>query len=150
MSRFAPLRLVPVGFLAVLLAAVPMAPSDPPVKGFLVHEWGVFRVHDDAEFANADMRAEWDDLPSFVYGQTTTRDFPRHWDVPPTNVYKPVIFFHALQPMEVNLRVTVRPIGESLLLPKPCSTRIAARRSPRCMPCGNSTAPEILKPADFH
>src|SRR3979409_718766 len=81
------------------------AQPELPVGGFFVHEWGVWRVHDDIELANADMRAEWDELPAFVYGQTTTRAFPRHWDAPITTVTKPVIYFHAPQPLEVNVRV---------------------------------------------
>src|SRR5436309_4410298 len=97
------LTLLFAGAVGLLWAAEAKKPP-PPVKGFAVHEWGVFRVHDDVELANADMRAEWDGLPKFVYGQTTGRHFPRRVDdLRP--VFKPVIFFHAEQPMRAAVRV---------------------------------------------
>jgi hypothetical protein len=99
------LTLVIAGAAGLLWAAEPKEAAEPPVKGFFVHEWGVWRLHDDLEFANADMRAEWDGLPPFVYGQTTTRDFPRHWDKPLMTVTKPVLFFHAPNPMAAEVRV---------------------------------------------
>jgi hypothetical protein len=100
----------------------------------------VWRVHDDIELANADTRAQWDELPAFVYGQTTTRDLPHHY-IPQGKVFKPVIFFHALQPMAADVRVDFPggfpalwwpatdypafhnseygPIGEELVQPRP-------------------------------
>src|SRR5262249_38137215 len=87
------------GAAGLLWAADAREPAQGPVKGFFVHEWGVWRLHDDLEFANADMRAEWDALPKFVYGQTTGREFPRHWDKPVITVTKPVIFFHVPGPI---------------------------------------------------
>jgi hypothetical protein len=99
------LTLVIAGAAGLLWAADAKEPAEPPVKGFFVHEWGVFRVHDDVQLANADLRAEWDGLPRFVYGQTTTRDFPRHWDRVQVEVLKPVIFLHAPRPMAAELRV---------------------------------------------
>jgi hypothetical protein len=72
--------------------------------GLEVHEWGVFRVYNDLELANADMRAIWDSLPRFVYGHLEGRQLPRHW----ANIEirdRPVIFFHAAKPMEVRLGV---------------------------------------------
>ena len=50
----------------------------PIAKGLVVHEWGVFRVNEDADFANADLRAEWDGLPEFVYGHIKGRVVPQH------------------------------------------------------------------------
>jgi hypothetical protein len=99
------LTLLAAGAAGLLWAADAKEPAELPVKGFLVHEWGVWRLHDDLEFANADMRAEWDGLPPFVYGQTTTRDFPRHWDKPLITVTKPVLFFHVPNPMPAEVRV---------------------------------------------
>jgi hypothetical protein len=99
------LTLLAAGAVGILGAVEVKGPVDPPVKGFLVHEWGVWRLHDDLEFANADMRAEWDGLPPFVYGQTTTRDFPQHWDKPLMTVTKPVLFFHAPNPITAEVRV---------------------------------------------
>jgi hypothetical protein len=98
------LTLLIVGTVGLLWAADDKKP-DEPVKGFLVHEWGVWRVHDDIELSNADRRAQWDELPEFVYGQTTTRDFPRHWERPPLDVNKPVIFLHAPVAMQAELHV---------------------------------------------
>jgi hypothetical protein len=81
------------------------APDAPPAaKGLVVHEWGVFRVHEDVELANADMRAIWEDLPPFVYGQVSGRDLPKHWqNIEPVD--KPVLFFYANDPVTVNLRI---------------------------------------------
>jgi hypothetical protein len=97
------LMLLLAGAVGLLGAADEKKPDDP-VQGFLVHEWGVWRVHNDVHAANADMRATWDELPAFVYGQTTTRDFPRHWEEAKL-VKKPVIFFHAPRAMEAEVRV---------------------------------------------
>jgi hypothetical protein len=99
------LLLLLAGAVGLLWAADGKNPNEEPIKGFLIHEWGVWRVHDDIEMANADMRAQWDELPAFVYGQTTTRDFPRHWDQPIMTVTKPVLFFHAPAAMQADLRV---------------------------------------------
>jgi hypothetical protein len=99
------LTLLVAGAAGILWAADVKEPADPPVKGFFAHEWGVFRVHDDVELANADLRAEWDGLPAFVYGQTMRRDFPRHWDRVEVEVLKPVIYLHAPRPMAAELRV---------------------------------------------
>jgi len=78
-------------------------PPAPLHKGLALHEWGVWRIHDDLELANADMRAVWEGLPKFVYGQVAGRDLPRHWDN--RNVDRPIIFFHAAEPVDVTLRV---------------------------------------------
>jgi hypothetical protein len=99
------LTLLVAGAAGFLWAAEVKEPAEAPVKGFFVHEWGVWRLHDDLGFANADMRCEWDGLPQFVYGQTTTRDFPRHWDRPLMSVTKPVLYFHAPRPMATEVRV---------------------------------------------
>jgi hypothetical protein len=99
------LTLLTAGVAGYLWAADVKEPADPPLKGFLVHEWGVFRVHDDVELANADLRQQWDELPPFVYGQTMRRDFPRHWDRVQVEVLKPVIFLHAPRLMTAELRV---------------------------------------------
>jgi RNA polymerase sigma factor (sigma-70 family) len=80
-----------------------VAPAAPVHKGLALHEWGVWRVHNDLELAGADMRAVWDGLPKFVYGQVSARDLPKHWSQ--LNVDRPIIFFHAAEPVEVNLRV---------------------------------------------
>ena len=53
------------------------APPPPPAqKGLAVHEWGVVSAYSDVELANADMRAEWEGLPKFVYGQVDGRKIP--------------------------------------------------------------------------
>jgi hypothetical protein len=97
------LTLLIVGTVGLLYADDDKKP-DEPVKGFFVHEWGVWRVHDDIEMANADMRAQWDELPAFVYGQTTTRDFPHHFERH-SLVTKPVLFFHAPEAMQASVRI---------------------------------------------
>jgi hypothetical protein len=85
-------------------AALLAAPLAPVVEGFAVHEWGVFRVYDDLDLANADMKAIWQAAPKFVYGQVVGRDLPKHWpNLQPVD--KPVVFFHAPKPMDVRLRV---------------------------------------------
>jgi hypothetical protein len=81
------------------------APAAAPVaKGLKVHEWGVFRVHQDAALANADMRSVWAGLPRFVYGQVTARDLPRHWQNVEI-VDRPVLFFHTPTAVDIELKV---------------------------------------------
>jgi hypothetical protein len=81
-----------------------LAVEEPVKKGLEVHEWGVFAVHDDLELANADMRAEWAALPKFVFGQTVGRGLPINQ--PRFRlVTKPVIFFHTVEPVALEVRV---------------------------------------------
>lgn len=76
-----------------------------PAKGTLVvHEWGVFRVNSDVDFANADMRAEWDNLPEFVYGHIKGRVVPQHWGAVEIR-RRPIIFFHATEPMTARVKI---------------------------------------------
>jgi hypothetical protein len=98
--------------LGSLLLTAPVPAEEPAaVKGLAVHEWGVFRANEDAEFANADLRAEWDKLPEFVYGQIKGRNVPHHWGAVETRL-RPLIFFHAEAPTVA--RVTVRfPGGQA-------------------------------------
>jgi hypothetical protein len=81
-----------------------LAVEEPVKKGLEVHEWGVFAVHGDLELANADMRAEWAALPKFVFGQTAGRELPIN-QPQLTIVLKPVVFFHATEPLALELRV---------------------------------------------
>ncbi len=85
---------------ATLFAADPA----PAIKGLTVHEWGVFRVNEDAEFANADMRAAWDELPEFAYGHIKGRVVPQHWGAAEFR-RQPIIFFHAEQPVQMRVKV---------------------------------------------
>ncbi|HZY85941.1 MAG TPA: hypothetical protein VFE78_13990 [Gemmataceae bacterium] len=84
--------------------AEPPAPAAPVAKGLKVHEWGVFRVHNDTALANADMRAVWAGLPRFVYGQVAARSLPRHWQNVEI-VDRPVLFFHTPKAVDVELKV---------------------------------------------
>jgi hypothetical protein len=70
----------------------------------VVHEWGVFRVSEDAEFANAEIRTIWDDLPPFVYGHIRGRKVPQHWGAIEIRD-RPIIFFHAETPTVLRLKV---------------------------------------------
>jgi hypothetical protein len=94
---------VVTGAVGLLLAAAPEANPEPPHKGFAVHEWGVFSVTHGAAAANADRRAELEELPKFMYGQMATRELPKHFV--PRRVRKPVVFFHAPGPLNVEFRV---------------------------------------------
>jgi hypothetical protein len=88
----------------LLLTAATARAQQPAAKGLEVHEWGVFRVHEDAQMANADVRAEWDELPSFAYGHIQGRQVPQHWGAVEIRL-RPIIFFHARGPVRVRLRV---------------------------------------------
>jgi hypothetical protein len=92
----------------------------PVQKGLEIHEWGVFRVNDDREVANADMRAEWAALPKFVFGQTVGRSPPISRppvarddgnEIGPSAigavypVEKPVVFVHSTKPLALEVRV---------------------------------------------
>jgi hypothetical protein len=85
--------------------ALAQKPDGPPVAaGLEVHEWGVFRVHRDLDMANADMKAIWEGLPKFVYGQVNGRQLPKHWQ----NLEirdRPIVYFHTPKALEVQLKV---------------------------------------------
>jgi hypothetical protein len=81
-----------------------LAVEEPVKKGLEVHEWGVFAVHDDLELANADMRAEWAALPKFFFGQMAGRELPIY-QPKVGRIFKPVVFFHAKEPLAVEVRV---------------------------------------------
>jgi hypothetical protein len=56
------------------------------------------------DVANADVRAEWDALPAFMYGHIAGRDLPVNWGR--TEIRrKPVVFFHAPRAMPVRLTI---------------------------------------------
>jgi hypothetical protein len=88
-------------FLAVLFhAAAGADATKPPAKGYALHEWGVFTVYPEVELANAARRTEWASMPPFFYGQTDDRHIPFT-----LNANKPVIYFHATEPVDLTLRV---------------------------------------------
>jgi hypothetical protein len=80
------------------------AAEEPVSTGLEIHEWGVARYHRDAEMVNADMRAIWDELPPFVYGQINGRKLPLHYqNLMPKD--RPIIFFHTPKAVTVDLRI---------------------------------------------
>jgi hypothetical protein len=92
-------------YLLPLLTGFPQVPSEVPVaKDLVVHEWGVFRVHEDVAIANADARAEWDDLPKFMYGNISGRVVPVNWGALEIR-RRPIVFFHAKQPVALHMRI---------------------------------------------
>ncbi|MCE2728261.1 MAG: hypothetical protein LW698_16085, partial [Planctomycetaceae bacterium] len=84
-------------FIEIAAAAGPAAPADGPirnpagVKGYAVHEWGVFTIHPDLEMANAALAAEWADCPRELYRTEppNLRNLP--WR---GGVEKPIVYFH--------------------------------------------------------
>jgi len=96
------MKLLLPGFLMVVASSA--FADEPQAKGLTVHEWGVFRVNSDSAFANADLRAEWDDLPEFIYGYVKGRLVPQHWGAFEIR-RKPIIFFHAIEPTKVHVKV---------------------------------------------
>ncbi len=89
--------------LLVGLLASSLAWADASNK-LAVHEWGVSRVHEDEELANADLRALWDNLPEFVYGHIRGRLVPQHWGAIEIRD-RPILFFHANQPAHFILKI---------------------------------------------
>ena len=89
---------------SLLVSIVSAAEPAPVQKGLTVHEWGIFRVHDDVDFANANLRAEWDDLPEFAYGHISNRLVPKHWGAFEIR-RRPIIFFHAKEPTTVRVKI---------------------------------------------
>ena len=107
------MRLISLAFLMLMVVGglslaqlgqkqVPAAEA-PAQNGLAVHEWGVFRLHDSVDFANADMKQEWNGLPRFVYGQVPGRDLPQQQSN--IMVLKPVIYLHSSQACSIDLRV---------------------------------------------
>lgn len=88
----------------LLLLIANAAVAEPAENSLVVHEWGVFRVNTDVDFANADMRAEWDNLPDFVYGHVKGRLVPVHWGAVEIRK-RPIIFFHASEPMTARVKI---------------------------------------------
>ena len=96
--------LVTLGVIALGAGAISAAEPNPLREGFTVHEWGVFRVNQDADFANAELREEWDKLPAFVYGYIKGRVVPQHWGVLEPRL-RPLIFFYAETAIQAQVRV---------------------------------------------
>jgi hypothetical protein len=104
------------------LASEPAAPADGPirdpagVKGYAVHEWGVFTIHPDLEMANAALAAEWADCPKELYRTEppNLRNLP--WR---GTVAKPIVYFHwdgEQPPPEQGLKMKVRfPDGRPVI-----------------------------------
>lgn len=90
--------------VVVELAAGAWAADPPAKKGLTVHEWGVFRVNTDAAFANAELRAEWDDLPEFMYGHVKGRVVPQHWGAVEIRK-RPIIFFHSEAAVRARVKI---------------------------------------------
>ena len=60
--------------------------------GYEVHEWGVFTIFENAEWANAEMTHEWSTLPKDIYRSLPAwSNLPNVWHGPVT---KPVIYFY--------------------------------------------------------
>jgi hypothetical protein len=95
-------RALPV--LLLLLCCGPSVAQEPIAKGLVVHEWGVWRVHNDGDLANADLAAIWNGLPKFLYGQMAGRELPKHWpNLEPAD--RPILFFYSPTPVELELRI---------------------------------------------
>jgi len=91
-----------LSLVAILMVVNQSSAAEP--SGYAVHEWGVFRVNSLAEYANAELRAEWDDLPPFIYGLIKGRAVPQHWGALEIR-RKPIVFFHADKPVQVRAEV---------------------------------------------
>ena len=89
---------------AFALSVAAVRAEESVEKDLVVHEWGVFRVHTDAEMANADLALEWNDLPEFVYGQIMGRNIPQHYGAVEIR-RRPIVFFHAARPLEVQMKI---------------------------------------------
>lgn len=99
------IRTLAILTLSFLVSGAAVAADPVPVKkGLVVHEWGVFRVSQDADFANAEMRAAWDELPEFAYGHIKGRVVPQHWGAAEFR-RQPVIFFHATEPTLLRAKI---------------------------------------------
>ena len=98
--------------LCILFLAAYTAGAEPePKRGFAVHEWGVFRVNTDAEYANAELRVEWDELPPFVYGHIKGRTVPQSWGAVEIRK-RPIVFFHTDKPVIAKVHIDF-PGGEA-------------------------------------
>jgi hypothetical protein len=99
------MRSIAFGIVAVMGLGLALGPTSsaqaPMQKGLAVHEWGVLSAYNDLELANADMRAEWANLPKFVYGQVDGRKVP----VYNGPIRAPVIYFHSPQAANLNVKV---------------------------------------------
>jgi hypothetical protein len=96
-------------------------PAERPQKGLLVHEWGVINVYNDVELANADMRAVWESLPPFIYGNVDRRRIPIRQEE--LIVLAPVIYFHT--PADISVQVKVEFPGGRPAVWWPANSNIA-------------------------
>ncbi len=72
-------------------------------KNLTVHEWGVFSVYNDEQFANVEMKEEWAAMPDFFYTQ-----FPKQkLKFEPAFISKPIIYFYTDRPgLTIDAKVT--------------------------------------------
>jgi hypothetical protein len=82
---------------ACLLACAAKA-AEP---SFELHEWGVFGVYPNVKYANADMKAEWESLPKFMYGFVKEKTVPEC----PTAVWKPIVYIHTKDAFPLSMTV---------------------------------------------
>ena len=85
------------GCVCLLAWAVEAADGQP---SFELHEWGVFGVYPNVEYANADMKAEWESLPKFMYGFVKGKKLPYHGPVE-----KPIVYIHTKDAFALSMTV---------------------------------------------
>jgi hypothetical protein len=68
--------------------------DEPTAEDLTVHEWGVFTICSDLEFANAGMKAEWASMPEAFYRQFP-KAAPQDVGPVPSRMRKPIIYFYS-------------------------------------------------------
>ena len=139
------------GAVLVALALDEPARADQPAASFVAHEWGVWVVDEGGVAHLPALAAE---CPSFVIRAPRPEATPH--GVPtirasPVRVEKPVIFFHASQPIEnVRVRVRFRRGAPWLIWPQARVSRRAVEWSGRISPRGGPELSPVVHQGATH
>ena len=90
-------------WVGAIEASAALRVGDLAPKNLTIHEWGVFSAFNDAKYANADLKAEWESMPTFFYRQFPTPHLKLELG---GFVKKPIIYFHSDRP-KLNVSVKV-------------------------------------------
>jgi hypothetical protein len=88
-----------------LLPGIPAFSADLPAPTYTLHEWGVFIIPKGNEYAQQDLKREWQSFPPFFHFDSAVEKAIPAPDGDMIIALKPVIWLRADQPLEADIRI---------------------------------------------